>query len=66
MNLFFIIDEHSDVEGEDVVRQMADIIKDTLGNPHKPRPRGEWIGGQATRESVPVLIAIAFFFLTSL
>lgn len=52
MNLFFIIDEHSDVEDELVVRQMADIIKDALRNPHKPRPLGEWVGGEATRQYV--------------
>lgn len=50
MNLFFIIDEHSDVEDEHVVREMAGIIMDALRNPHKPRPEGEWVGGEATRQ----------------
>ena len=50
MNLFFIIDEHSDVEGEHVVREMADIVMDALRNPYKPRPSGEWVGGEATRQ----------------
>jgi hypothetical protein len=60
MNLFFIIDEHSDVEGEYVVRQMADIIMDALKNPFKPRPRGEWVGGEATRQSVILTVLVAF------
>jgi hypothetical protein len=60
MNLFFIIDEHSDVEGEHVVRQMADIVMDALNNPHKPRPEGEWVGGEATRQSAPCFVATAF------
>lgn len=50
MNLFFIIDEHSDVEGEHVVQDMANIIMDALRNPHKPRTSGEWVGGEATRQ----------------
>jgi Delta6-protoilludene synthase len=58
MNLFFIIDEHSDVEGEHVVRQMADIIMDALRNPHKPRPDGEWVGGEATRQCGPSPVGI--------
>lgn len=50
MNLFFIIDEHSDVEEVRVVREMADIVMDALRYPHKPRPDGEWVGGEATRQ----------------
>jgi len=29
---------------------MANIIMDALRNPHTPRPKGEWIGGEVTRQ----------------
>lgn len=50
MNMFFVYDEYSDVSHEDDVQVMADIIMDTLRNPHKPRPEGEWVGGEVTRQ----------------
>ncbi|THH19394.1 hypothetical protein EW146_g1751 [Bondarzewia mesenterica] len=50
MNLFFVIDEYSDVAGEAEVREQKNIIMDALCNPHKPRPRGEWIGGEVARQ----------------
>jgi len=50
MNLFFIYDEYSDVAHEDEVQVYADIIMDALRNPHKPRPKGEWVGGEVTRQ----------------
>jgi Delta6-protoilludene synthase len=52
MNLFFIIDEYSDVGGVEEVRQQKDIVMDALRNPHKPRPKDEWIGGEVTRQWV--------------
>ncbi|KAH9965227.1 terpenoid synthase [Russula dissimulans] len=50
MNMFFVYDEYSDVAHEDEVQVMANIIMDALRNPHTPRPKGEWIGGEVTRE----------------
>jgi Delta6-protoilludene synthase len=50
MNMFFVYDEYSDVAPEDEVQVMADIIMDALRNPHEPRPKGEWIGGEVTRQ----------------
>ncbi|KAL4245637.1 Isoprenoid synthase domain superfamily protein [Abortiporus biennis] len=49
MNLFFVIDEHSDVADNDTVRCQMDCVMDALRNPHKLRPEGEWIGGEITR-----------------
>ncbi|KAI0784430.1 terpenoid synthase [Abortiporus biennis] len=49
MNLFFVIDEHSDVADNDTVRCQMDCVMDALRNPHKPRPDGEGIGGEVTR-----------------
>ena len=64
MNLFFIIDEHSDVEGEHVVREMAEVVMDALRNPHKPRPENEWVGGEASR-FVVVIFQISFLLSDS-
>ncbi|KAG1847826.1 terpenoid synthase [Suillus subalutaceus] len=50
MNLFFLVDEHSDVEEEGEVRQQKDVIMDALRHPYKPRPKGEWVGGEVARQ----------------
>lgn len=50
MNLFFVFDEYSDVATKGVARQQADIIMDALRNSHLPRPAGEWVGGEVTRQ----------------
>ncbi|KAJ3514441.1 hypothetical protein NLJ89_g2384 [Agrocybe chaxingu] len=50
MNLFFVFDEWSDVSNAEETRRMADIIMDALYDPHKPRPTGEWVGGEVTRQ----------------
>ncbi|KAG5734863.1 hypothetical protein E4T56_gene618 [Termitomyces sp. T112] len=43
MNLFFVIDEYTDVEPAPVVR---DIVIDALNIPNKPRPKEEIILGR--------------------
>jgi hypothetical protein len=50
MNLLFVIDEYSDIAEANEVRQQKDIIMDALRSPHKPRPEGEWIGGEIARQ----------------
>ncbi|PMD27043.1 terpenoid synthase [Hyaloscypha hepaticicola] len=50
MNLFFIFDEHSDKCEADEVWNQVDIIMDALRHPDKPRPEGEWIGGEVARQ----------------
>lgn len=50
MNLFFVIDEHTDVADIETARAQADTVMDALRNPHKPRPQGEWIGGEVARQ----------------
>lgn len=50
MNLFFVIDEHTDVAETDVAREQARVVMDALRNPHIPRPEGEWIGGEVSRQ----------------
>ena len=50
MNLFFLFDEYSDVTDAQGVRRRADIIMDALRDPTRPRPEGEWIGGEIARQ----------------
>ncbi|KAI1789678.1 terpenoid synthase [Ganoderma leucocontextum] len=50
MNLFFVIDEHTDVLDEASVQVLADISMDALLNPIKPRPDGESVIGEITRQ----------------
>lgn len=50
MHLFFMFDEESDKSKACEVWHQASIQMDALRNPDKPRPRGEWIGGEFTRQ----------------
>lgn len=50
MNLFFVIDEYTDVADPSEVRKHKNVVMDALRNPHKPRPKGEWIGGEMARQ----------------
>lgn len=50
MNIFFLIDEYTDIEHAPMVGEMADIVIDALSNPEKPRPEGEVLLGEATRQ----------------
>jgi hypothetical protein len=52
MNLFFVIDEYTDVESVEVVREMVDVVIDALNHPHKARPRGEILLGEIARQYV--------------
>ncbi|KAG6907098.1 hypothetical protein DXG01_010511 [Tephrocybe rancida] len=50
MNLFFVIDEYTDVEPAPVVREMVDVVIDALNNPDRPRPEGEILLGKVAQE----------------
>jgi hypothetical protein len=47
MNLFFVVEEYTNVENASVVREMVNSIIDALNNPHKPRPEGEILLGDS-------------------
>lgn len=48
---FLIYDEYTDAcDTLEEAQEMADIVMDALRNPHKPRPEGEWLGGEVTRQ----------------
>ncbi|KAK4235978.1 isoprenoid synthase domain-containing protein [Achaetomium macrosporum] len=51
MHLFFMFDEYSDgrASPEEVWNQ-ARILTDAMTYPDKPRPEGEWVGGEVARQ----------------
>jgi hypothetical protein len=52
MYFVYVIDEYTDVSEVDEVRQQKDAIMDALRHPYKPRPKGEWVGGEVARQWV--------------
>lgn len=50
MHLFFMFDEYSDKSEPAEVWQQVSIQLDALRNPGQPRPEGEWVGGEFTRQ----------------
>jgi hypothetical protein len=50
MYTYFIFDDFADVAHYDDVQAMADITMEALRNPHTPRPKDEWVGGEVTRQ----------------
>ncbi|KAG0706610.1 isoprenoid synthase domain-containing protein [Suillus ampliporus] len=50
MNVYFIVDEYTDIENAAVTKEMLDIVFDALQNPHKTRPEGECILGETVRQ----------------
>jgi len=50
VDLVFVYDEFSDRSHEDEVQVMANAMMDALRNPHTPRPKGEWVGGEVARQ----------------
>ena len=55
MALFFIYDEYTDKLDGDGAHACADMVIDTLRNPHKERPQGESKLGEITRQYVSLL-----------
>jgi len=45
-----VFEDSADVAHSDHVQLMADITMEALHNPHTPRPKDEWIGGEVTRQ----------------
>lgn len=50
MHLFFMFDEYSDKCKPAEVWQQVRIQMDAVRDPAKPRPEGEWVGGEFTRQ----------------
>ena len=55
INLFFVFDEYTDIATDAIAQYLVDIVKGALRNPHKPRPEGEHVLGEVTRQCAPAL-----------
>ncbi|KAG2031108.1 isoprenoid synthase domain-containing protein [Suillus americanus] len=49
-NVYFIVDEYTDIENAAVIKEMLDSMLNALHNPHKTRPEGECILGEIVRQ----------------
>ena len=47
-SIFF--DDCAEIAHNDNVQVMTGIIMDIFRNPHIPRPKGEWVAGEAIRQ----------------
>jgi hypothetical protein len=47
---FVAFDDCADITHKDDVQAMADITMEALHNPHTPRPKDEWVGGEFIRQ----------------
>jgi len=52
MNLFYVFDEYTDIADGKGAEEIRNIVVDAMCNPHKPRPEGELLLGEMTRECV--------------
>ena len=59
MNLFFVVDEYTDVGSASAVREIVEVVIDALHNPDIPRPKGEILLGELTRQSVLTFLRIS-------
>jgi Delta6-protoilludene synthase len=50
MNVFFVLDDLTDVATASEVREMSNAVMDALRNPDKPRAYGEWVGAEIARQ----------------
>ena len=55
MMMLFLVDEYTDVENARQTAEIVDITIDASKNPHQPRPEGEVILGEITRQSVTIM-----------
>ncbi|XP_044718814.1 delta(6)-protoilludene synthase [Hirsutella rhossiliensis] len=50
MNIFFVLDDLTDVATASEVREMSNAVVDALRNADKPRAHDEWVGGEIARQ----------------
>lgn len=48
--LLFVVDDILDYESDEVVKNRMRIILSALKDPQTPRPPGEWVVGEMTRQ----------------
>ena len=58
MNVFFLIDEYTDVEPAPKVHEIINSCIDALYNPRKPRREGEVVIGEIVRQYVHIPTAM--------
>ncbi|KAI0067235.1 terpenoid synthase [Artomyces pyxidatus] len=59
MMLFFVFDEFTDQVDGDGVQAYVEIVLDALRNPHEPRPKGEHVLGEISRQFFELAIKTA-------
>lgn len=50
MNVFFVFDDQTDIVDAANARVLADIVIDAVRHPDRPRPNGEPVLGEITRQ----------------
>jgi hypothetical protein len=63
MNLFYVFDEYTDVADAKGANHIRNIIMDALRDPQQPRPEGELLIGEMTRECVLLIFSLLLFVL---
>lgn len=61
MNLFYVFDEYTDVADAKGANHIRNIIMDALRDPQQPRPEGELLIGEMTRECVLLILVFCFY-----
>lgn len=52
MNIFYVMDEYTDVADAAGANNIREAMMDSFRNPHKSRPEGEMLLGEMCRECV--------------
>ena len=61
-NLFFVLDEHTDTAPLSTVQAICNASKDAVEHPDKPRPDGEHIVGEMSRQFVSREVSLFMHF----
>ncbi|KAI9447576.1 terpenoid synthase [Lactarius indigo] len=59
MSMAIVYDEFTSTSHEDGIQAMISTMMGVVLNPYTPRPKGEWIGGELTRQSWELAIKTA-------
>jgi hypothetical protein len=49
-NLYFVLDEFTDIADDDTAQKIGDMVVDAFRNPFMPRPEGEHLLGEMARQ----------------
>jgi hypothetical protein len=55
-----MFDDQSDRSSPEEAKRKAEIMADALRHPDKPRPKGEWVGGEFARQYGVLLLLRPF------